>query len=322
MFFALSTNWNSLRHTRGEALVDEALALGFEALEMGYHMTAELAAGIRHCTSEGRIRVSSVHAFSPVPVGAPFGYPELYLLASLDEDERAMATMFLHKTLDFAQEMGAQAVVLHAGRIKMRSLFNRISTESLLAVLEGVDEDREAPAMREALKKAEKRRARYARKIFDTFCLTLEHLLPRFEAAKVALCLENLPSLEAFPDEREMLMLKQRLPTPALAHWHDLGHGATRGYLGLIDHVRSAREMLPITRGIHIQDTVPPEDAHLAPGEGQIDFSAFAFYNTEDVLKVFEPGRHVEAARLQRGLAYLRELWQAAPGVHAESVHR
>ena len=47
MRFSLSTNWNVRRHETGEALTDEILSLGFDALELGYHTTDELAAGIR-----------------------------------------------------------------------------------------------------------------------------------------------------------------------------------------------------------------------------------------------------------------------------------
>jgi len=89
MRIALSTNWNTRRHVEGEAIADEILALGFDALELGYHTTEEIAEGVLRRVNSGAVTVDSVHAYCPVPVGAPHGYPELYLLASLDEDERA-----------------------------------------------------------------------------------------------------------------------------------------------------------------------------------------------------------------------------------------
>ena len=58
MRFSLSTNWNVRRHTEGEALSDEILALGFDALELGYHTTEELAAGIRRRVQAGRVFLS------------------------------------------------------------------------------------------------------------------------------------------------------------------------------------------------------------------------------------------------------------------------
>jgi sugar phosphate isomerase/epimerase len=153
------------------------------------------------------------------------------------------------------------------------------------------------------------RRTSRVRKYFDGFCLSLDALLPKFEQAGVALCLENLPSIEAFPDEREMLMLKQRFDTPALAYWHDMGHGQVRENLGWIRHVETARELLPITRGIHIHDAVPLMNDHLPPGKGMIDFEEFAFYGAEEVLKVFEPSPEVTPEELKASLRLVREQW-------------
>ena len=308
MKIALSTNWNVRRHEEGEAVVDEILALGFDALELGYHTTDEVAAGVSRRVKAGTVSVDSIHAYCPVPVGAPHGYPELYLLASLEEDERAMAAILLGRTLTFAVSMGARAVVLHAGRVFLKSLFGELHTRTLVDALEE-EGALEGPRYQRLLAKALSRRAARVRKYFDGFCLSLDVLLPKFEEAGVALCLENLPSIEAFPDEREMMMLKRRFDTPALAYWHDLGHGQVRENLGWIRHVEAARELLPVTRGIHIHDAVPLMDDHLPPGKGMIDFEAFAFYGGDEVIKVFEPSPEVTSDELAESLRYVRKAW-------------
>ncbi len=311
MKFALSTNWNVRRHEEGEAVVDEILALGFDALELGYHTTDELAAGIRRRVQAGVTTVGSVHAYCPVPVGAPHGYPELYLLASLDEDERAMAAILLGRTLTFAQSMGARAVVLHAGRVFLKSFFGELHTRTLVEALEQ-EGSPEGLRYQRVLAKALRRRTARVGQYFDGFCLSLDALLPKFEKAGVALCLENLPSIEAFPDEREMLMLKQRFDTPALAYWHDLGHGQVRENLGWIRHVEAAHDLLPFTRGVHIHDALPLMNDHLPPGKGMIDFDAFAFYGNDAVIKVFEPAPEVTAAELAESLRMVRAAWGGA----------
>ena len=313
MRIALSTNWNIDRHETGETLVDEALALGFDALELGYHMTEEVAAGVRRKIDAREITADSVHAFCPVPVGAPQGYPELYLLASLDDDERAMAAVLLGKTLTFAESVGAKAVVLHAGRIFLKSWFSDINTGTIVNALEnGADRSGRLKA-RNLLLNAENRRAARIRKVFDGFCRTLDTLLPRFENVGVALCLENLPSIEAFPNESDMMRLKQRFATPALAYWHDMGHGQVRENLGLIRHADAARRLLPVTRGIHIHDALPILRDHLPPGKGAIDFSAFSFYSDDRVIKVFEPAPVVESQALAESLTMVRRVWRGEP---------
>jgi sugar phosphate isomerase/epimerase len=311
MKFALSTNWNVRRHEDGQAMVDEILALGFDALELGYHTTEELAAGVRRSVESGSVKVDSIHAYCPVPVGAPQGYPELYLLASLDEDERAMAAILIGRTLTFAASMGARAVVLHAGRIFLKSLFGELHTRTLVDALmeEGT---LEGPKYQRLLAKAVSRRTSRVRKYFDGFCLSLDVLLPKFEKAGVALCLENLPSVEAFPDEREMQMLKRRFDTPALAYWHDMGHGQVRENLGWIRHAEAAHELLPITRGVHIHDAEPIMNDHLPPGKGMIDFSEFAFYGADEVIKVFEPSPDVTPDELRESLLFVRQIWGEA----------
>jgi sugar phosphate isomerase/epimerase len=314
MRFSLSTNWSARRHTEGEALTDEIVALGFDALELGYHTTEELAAGVRRRVQAGAVTVDSVHAYCPVPIGAPHGYPELYLLASLDEDERAMASILVGRTLAFASSMGARAVVLHAGRIFLSALFGDLGTRKLVEALDGEGSAAGAGFQR-ILAKSLKRRAARVRKYYDGFCLSLEALLPKFEKAGVALCLENLPSIEAFPDAREMDMLKVRFDTPSLAYWHDLGHGQVREYLGWDRHLDVARALLPVTRGIHIHDALPLMNDHLLPGQGLIDYDAYAFYGARDVIRVFEPAPEVKGDELAASLRFMREAW----GGQAES---
>ena len=308
MRFSLSTNWNAGRHTDGGALVDEILELGFEALELGYHVTEELAVGVRRRLQEGAVAVDSVHAYCPVPVGAPHGYPELYLLASLDEDERAMAAILLGRTLAFAESMGAGAVVLHAGRVFLKGWFREWNTRILVDAFEGAASSG-GEAYQRLLAKVRQRRMRKAGVYFDGFCLSLETLLPKFEKAGVTLCLENLPSIEAFPDESEMMMLKRRFDTPALAYWHDMGHGQVRENMGWIRHEEMARMLLPMTRGVHIHDVLPLMNDHLSPGKGKIDFGAFAFFEALPVIKVFEPSEDVPGDELAASLAFVRNAW-------------
>ena len=311
MRFSLSTNWNVQRHDDGEKLVDEILALGFESLELGYNLTEELAAGVRRRVQAGAVSVDSVHAFCPVPIGAPHGYPELYLLTSRDEDERAMASLTLSRTLTFACAMGARAVVLHAGRIFLDSLFGDLGTRKLVAVLEE-EESVESARYQRVLARARRRRAVRVRKCYDGFSFALDAIIPKFEKAGVTLCLENLPSIEAFPDEQEMLMLKQRFDTPTLAYWHDFGHGQIREYLGWARHVDGARELLPVTRGVHIHDALPLQNDHLAPGKGEIDFGAFAFYGSDAVVRVFEPSPNVTGTELAESLRLVEQAWSGA----------
>ena len=312
MRFSLSTNWNASRHADGERLVAEILELGFDALELGYNTTEQHVDGIKKLVKSGQVTVDSVHSYCPVPISAPHGYPELYLLASLDDDERAMATILLGQTLDLAESVGAHAVVLHAGRIFLDSwLFGSLGSGTLRNALEDSDNNPRSEYFQRVLAKSRRRRTRRARKFFDSFCRSLEKLLPRFEKAGVTLCLENLPSIEAFPDMNEIQLLTQRFHSAPLAHWHDMGHAQVREYLGWENHRYVAQTLLPITRGIHIHDALPFTNDHLPPGNGLIDFNAFAFYGTADIIRVFEPDPEVKPDALRNALKFVRQAWAA-----------
>lgn len=312
MRIALSTNWNAKRHESGEALTDEILGLGFDALELGYNTTEEHVKGIRARMAQGAVTVGSVHAYCPVPISAPHGYPELHLLASPDEDERVLAAVLLGKTRDFAESMGARAVVLHAGRVFLDSpvpFFRGLGSGRLEAAAER-EGSVSSPAYQRLLRRARLRRARRAEKLMDGFVRSLEKILPAFEKAGLLLCLENLPSIEGFPDEGEIVRLCERFRGSPLRHWHDMGHGQVRAQMGWTgDHVETARALLPITGGAHIHDAAPLMVDHLPPGEGRIPFPAFSFYAPDSILKVFEPAPDVPPEALSRSLAYVRRCW-------------
>jgi len=311
MKIGISTNWNSSRHEKCGDLIDEIKAIGFEAVELGYNLTADQAAEIKAVADQGDIDIDSVHAYCPVPIEAPHGYPELHLLASLDEDERVMARIMVEKTLNFTAEIGAKAIVLHAGRIFLKSLFSNINTYTL-ADATGAAGGNDGEHYLKLLKKAVKRRQARARRYFDGFCLSLDTILPQFEELGITLCLENLPSIEAFPDMQEMLMLKARYDTPALAYWHDIGHGQVREFFGWERHDEVVNTLLGVTRGCHIHDARPLLNDHLPPGRGAVDFDMLRGFTDDRIIKVFEPSRDVTPEDLGKSLRFVRERWAPA----------
>lgn len=187
MRIALSTNWSNLRLESGRAIAEEAASLGFDALELGFNTTAAQAKEIRESAI---LPVDSIHAFCPVPISAPSGHPELYRLASFDENERAVARVHVKKNIAFASEIGATVVVLHAGRIERGGFFAK----------------------------------RRSRKLCDVLRRECELLEPELERRGVVLALENLPYEGGFPDAGEIAAVT----TARVRPWHDTGHGYVR----------------------------------------------------------------------------------------------
>lgn len=306
MKFALSTNWCNRKYDSGEEIADKAIALGFEALELGFNTTdAQLSGFIKRLD---QIPVESVHAFCPVPLSAPDGSPELYSLASPDENERAMARIYLLKTIDTASDLGAKSIVLHAGRIPLTTFFSKKRDSHLLReTLIAAKGDVLNPKYRKALNSALSARNKRAAKITDLFLRELESITPVLEKRSVALALENLPFLEGYPNEVETLDIVTRLSGSGVFAWYDTGHHRVREMHGWIDDAAKEAlkklEDLTLIRGMHINDVKDYYDDHFAPGGGSVDFAALSSMAAKVEHIVFEPKSHVSEESLKKALA-------------------
>ena len=280
MKLSLSTNWCNRRIESGEEIADKAMELGFEELELGFHTTQEQVKGFK--ARLGQIPVGSVHAFCPVPISAPQGYPELYLFASPDENERGLARVHVKKNIEFAAEMGADTVVLHAGRVMCRGFIRKWDM---------------------------KRRVKRGRKLVDVFRRELDLLVPFLERHNVTLGLENLPYLEGFPAEWEMKDLVGEWVKP----WLDTGHDFVRRISHWPSDAADRFGFQPSTFnlqpvGLHVSDSRGGDD-HLPPGEGRVDFPMLKTFAEKARHVVFEPAANVREAALRRGIEHLRKTW-------------
>ena len=284
MKFALSTNWSNGRLNDGAAIADEAEALGFDSLELGFRTQPEQLPGFK--SRLDRMPVTSVHAYCPVPIGAPSGHPELYQLCSDDPNERALAKMLLEKTIACAADLGAKVVVFHAGYADLSTLFGGLFTT------------------------ARKLRVKRGRKLLESFMREFEGLVPSLEGKGVTLALENLPRQEGFPSLGEAAELMRRFEGAPLRLWFDTGHALVRethGWAGESSHM--AAELLPWICGIHLNDVKGRHDDHQEPGWGNVDFARLTFLAKRDILRVFEPHEPVPAEDLRNALAYIRRMW-------------
>lgn len=311
MRFALSTNWRRNAPDDGAAIADEALALGFDALELGFRTQPEQLPGFRRRLDQ--MPVDSVHAYCPVPIGAPSGHPELHQLADKDETERALARLLMKKTIACAADLGAKVVVTHAGYVDLDGLFVNCSADVLKKLLKDKDgkEDPERSVYKKHLAKALSRRRKRGLKLLELFKRELDLLIPDLEKAHVTLALENLPRLEGFPnaDEGELLM-KDYAGAPVRL-WFDTGHARVREcHRWSASMVDIATRVAPHVCGMHLNDVKDYHDDHRQPGWGGVDFAALKPLAARDVLHVFEPHEPVTAKELKTSLKLIRNLWE------------
>ncbi len=308
MEFALSTRWNGRRHASGEAMVDEILEAGFRAIELGYDLTLDLVPGVRKRVAEGAVRVVSVHNYCPVPMGMPRGHPELYTFADADAGQRRRAVKYTAETVRFAAEMGAGAVVVHAGYVRMRPLTPRLF-DMISAGRQG------SPRYERLRARLDLRRERRAPRHLDAVAECLEQLAPVLDETGVVLGLENLPSWEAVPSEMETLDLVRRVGPGRIGYWHDIGHGRIRENIGFIRQERLLERLRDCLVGMHVHDVQPPAQDHLVPFEGEIDFGPLGEAARAAPRRVLEPSRSATAAQLRAAADRLAALW--SPGAAA-----
>lgn len=305
MRFSISTNWNSREREDGEAMLDEIASLGFDRVELGYALTHGQAEAVRRRVRAGSLRVSSVHAFCPFPLPGVRPDPEPYSLCDpKDFKGRRRGIEAALETARFAAETGAPAMVLHAGRAPVFRAARR---------LQHLAEDglRRTPKYERALLKFQMKRERKAAKGLDTLRASLDLLLPEFARLGVKLCLENLPTADAIPNEPEMFALLREYEGAPLAYWHDWGHGQIRHELGLVHQGMLLKRLAGRIGGMHLHDVLPPLQDHNMPPGGLVDFRLLAPFVPTDVPLVFEPRRGLPSADIVRALEHFRGLFPA-----------
>lgn len=302
MQLALSTRWNAGRHSSGEALLKEIIDLGFRHVELGYDLTLDLVPGVLSFVRDKTVHVDSLHNFCPVPIGAPRGHPEIYLLAAEDPHSRESAVQHTLKSIEFAAETGARCVVTHAGYVDVRR-----HTHDLIRLCE---DGRQYDAHFEKMKiRLMMQRDKKAARFIDFLSQSLEQLLPTLRETGVTLALENLPAWEAVPSEAEVSVLCERFGRESVCYWHDFGHGQIRQELGFIGHRRWLEKLKPWTGGYHIHDAATAWADHLMPPDGKIDFTDLKPLIRTDVPLVLEPAPDTPAETVQRGAAFIRNAW-------------
>lgn len=305
---SLSTNWCNRALVRGDEIAERALSLGFAELELGYRTQEASIAGFRAMAK--RIPIGTVHAFAPVPISAPQGYPELYSLADFDAGARDLARVHVTRNLEFASEMGADTLVLHAGRVRLDGLLSRLDSGRLGELLEAAGGDTLDRTYMRAMSRARQVREKRGAKLLGIFTREVERLLPVLEKTGVTLALENMPYYEGFPDDAELDELLETFAGAPLRGWYDTGHRRVcecRGWVARGRHPDASRYA-----GMHLNDVRDIHDDHFAPGDGRVDFAALRPFAEKVRHVVFEPSEDVSEESLRRGVAHIRALWGLA----------
>ena len=123
---ALSTSWLSERTAPVAEMMATIKHLGIKEIELSYRMSEAMFRQLKKPLKHSGLKVVSIHNYFPVPsVRADRkGSGDLFLLSSPDNTERQDAIHYTTKTIEYAAELGAVAVVLHCGLVEMNHEMN------------------------------------------------------------------------------------------------------------------------------------------------------------------------------------------------------
>ena len=300
---AFSSCWNNSRHTDGESMIEEIVALGFSHIELSHGMSVAKVPGIRKAFKRGIFTCSGVHNFFPSPVEVMIDAPDAYEFTSHRPPERQRALDLTFRTLELAAEFRAQYLVLHMGSVPLNP--HKWSRRLTAMVAEGRQTHPDyVKAKLEFVRKREKIGPLYYQRAQDALATIAE----RAATLGVKLAIESRSHYEDVPDEREMERLQDHFSdNPWVGYWHDFGHVQLKHNLGLLDHYEWLERIAPQIIGGHVHDVEWPARDHRVPFSGTLDYAAILRYFPPGCPLVWELSPTREADDIREALAVWRE---------------
>lgn len=299
----ISTSWNAAGVDDGAVIVSQVAGLGFRGLEVEYRVSEAAVGGIEAAVRSGLVRVLSVHNYCPLLTGerASSRGGDKRNLASLNEKDAAEAAALARRSVDLAVRLGAGALVVHAGETDIdRAYFGDLAD----AVRDHGVNSAEAIRIRDGvIALREERKGPYLEAALESLKALEAYAAPR----GIAIGVENRYYYHQVPLPVEIAWIIDRLDSPHVGYWHDVGHAHVMEALGFLSHAESLDALAGMMIGIHLHDSVFTRD-HLPVGTGEIDFPAVLEKVPPEAIKIIELAPGTDEEEIRRSMARLKEL--------------
>lgn len=265
---ALSTMYAQQdRFDDGAAFARYAAEAGYDAIEVS-HSTSEEK--LRALLDANALPVTSIHQPAPyVPVAGGRGNADLNLAAT-DPAEREEAVGHALRSLEWAVEAGASALVVHLGEVEMA--WSGPEAELYRLFRQHGIRDNRAGEVRAGM---EERRAEAAPANLEAARASLEQLVEVGRPHGIVIGLENRLQFHQIPHPDETLALLDGFTPDEAGHWHDTGHAEILDRLGFMPHRDWFEKLGDQLVGAHVHDVRAVLD-HRAPGTAQLDWAMVA----------------------------------------------
>ncbi len=274
--------------------------LGFDLVELGHGIRISLMPGIQKMLDQGKVKISSLHNFCPLPVEVMRASPDCYQFSSVYPAERERAVKQTFQTVDFAERLGAPFVVLHLGSVRMQPI-----TDQLVDLTEngGLLSRKFVRKKITAVKKREALAPPYLERVKDC----LRRIVDYAGGKNVKLGVEGRRGYEEIPSERELPALLDEMNSPQVGYWHDFGHIQIKENLAFVDHEEWLRTIGLRAFGAHVQDCIWPAHDHQPPFAGDVDLAKLVPLLPQNCQFVWEMSPHQTAAEIRRSVETWKE---------------
>ncbi|HEY8899444.1 MAG TPA: TIM barrel protein [Chthoniobacterales bacterium] len=264
---ALSTCWNSHRHTKGEDMLREIVDLGFTNVELSHGLNLSMIEGALKFAERGEVNFTSLHNFCPQPVEVMTDSPDCYEFTSSRPETRQRAVKMTLQTIEYAERFGAKRIVLHSGSVGPMRGFTR----KLIAMI--MDGGFASKAYGEEKLRGVQQREAASLEYVNRLVETLKPVVAAAGEKGIRLGIENRDSYEQLPSEREFPALLDKLGDTC-GYWHDFGHAQRKQNMGFLDHRAWLEKIASRAIGCHLHDARWPVEDHRVPFTGDIDYAA------------------------------------------------
>lgn len=280
-------------------MLREMADLGFSHVELSHGIRVTLVPGILRALEEGVVKVGSTHNFCPLPAGFSQAAPNAYEPSALDPTQHDQWARQTRRSLDFAAQVGARALVAHLGSVRFwwrnpaKKLLDRADKFFGENPPQKFAGDPKLAALREkTLEKIRARMGPYWAQVLAGVEAVREHALAR----GVALGFENRERPDELPLDDGFTELFAGIAQPNTAgYWHDTGHAHLKEQLGIIDHRAHLEKNAARLVGFHLHDTTDAGRDHQPVGDGGVDFEMVSRFWKPHHLLVLELSPRVPA---------------------------
>jgi len=289
--------------------------LPIDGVELEYRISKPMLEQMRQPLKQSGLKITSLHNYCPIPSLTPpvKGSGDLFLLSSLEPEERQRAVHWTMRTIENANDLEAPVVILHCGRVEMPT-----EIESLYQFYETRQIDSKDAQTFQQRKLDE--RDQFVTAHTDALLFSLDQLMGYAEKQGIILGLENRYHYHELPTPAVFETLLTEFKGGPIGYWHDTGHAYANEVLGIIEPGTLLQDFANHLLGIPWHDARGLDD-HLVPGQGEIDFNALNPFIQENLPIVIELKPGTSREQVQEGIQHTRKHLLMATKSHKSDTH-